>query len=78
MFREKVEDGLIFLGLVVMENRLKPQTEGKDSIEQKYSNVFALNSGVLKTLARANIRSIMCTGNLLSGLIDSIESIFRG
>ena len=27
--REKIEHDLIFLGLVVMENRLKPQTEGK-------------------------------------------------
>jgi magnesium-transporting ATPase (P-type) len=26
--REKVEEDLIFIGLVVMENRLKPQTEG--------------------------------------------------
>ncbi len=26
--REKVEHDLIFLGLVIMENRLKPQTEG--------------------------------------------------
>lgn len=28
-FREKIENDLNFLGLVVMENRLKPQTEGK-------------------------------------------------
>ena len=27
--REKIEHDLIFLGLVVMENRLKPQSEGK-------------------------------------------------
>jgi magnesium-transporting ATPase (P-type) len=27
--REKIENDLIFIGLVVMENRLKPQTEGK-------------------------------------------------
>jgi magnesium-transporting ATPase (P-type) len=26
--REKIENNLIFLGLVLMENRLKPQTEG--------------------------------------------------
>ena len=27
--REKIETNLNFLGLVIMENRLKPQTEGK-------------------------------------------------
>lgn len=63
--REKIEHSLIFLGLVIMENRLKPQTEGKRKISSIIYKIFfflLLNIGVLKTLANANIRTIMCTG----------------
>lgn len=43
--REEVESCLVFLGLVILENRLKPES-----------------IGVLATLKKANIRTIMVTG----------------
>ena len=63
--REKVEENLIFIGLVVMENRLKPQTEGKERRRATTLIHVMIVAGVLKTLARANIRTIMCTGQLI-------------
>uniref|UniRef100_A0A8D8V6R7 Cation-transporting ATPase n=2 Tax=Cacopsylla melanoneura TaxID=428564 RepID=A0A8D8V6R7_9HEMI len=50
--REEVESSLTFLGLVVLENRLKPES-----------------TGVLETLKKANIRTIMVTGdNMLTAV----------
>jgi magnesium-transporting ATPase (P-type) len=61
--REKVEHDLIFLGLVIMENRLKPQTEGTEKpIIDSFVLIENLHLGVLKILSNANIRTIMCTG----------------
>ncbi|KAI5749947.1 hypothetical protein M8J76_011676 [Diaphorina citri] len=50
--REEVESSLTFLGLVILENRLKPES-----------------TGVLATLKKANIRTIMVTGdNMLTAV----------
>ncbi|XP_052278090.1 polyamine-transporting ATPase 13A3-like isoform X1 [Dreissena polymorpha] len=58
--REQVERGLTFLGLIIMENRLKPET-----------------TQVINQLNRANIRTIMVTGdNMLTALSVARESGF--
>uniref|UniRef100_A0A0B7AE23 Cation-transporting ATPase n=1 Tax=Arion vulgaris TaxID=1028688 RepID=A0A0B7AE23_9EUPU len=51
--RDKVENDLIFLGLLVMQNQLKPQT-----------------TAVIQTLKRANVRSVMVTGDMIQTAIS--------
>lgn len=50
--RDDVESHLCFLGLLIMENKLKPQTPG-----------------VIETLQRCRIRTVMATGdNVLTAI----------
>lgn len=60
--REQVECELEFCGLIIFENKLKPQS-----------------APVIRTLGKAGIRTIMCTGdNVLTGISVARESEMIG
>jgi cation-transporting ATPase 13A3/4/5 len=67
--RESVECDLTMLGLIVMENRLKPQTIGVINQLNRLGIKLNILTSQFSVFLRAKIRTIMITGdNLLTAM----------